>query len=141
MTNWPLTWPSVWLDPHQRFRKLSTGYRTIAKLIIALCVPCEFVMLDEPVLGLDANNREIFYQELANTFASKPRTFIIASHLIEEIENLVTHVFVLDGGTITLDEDVADLTAKGRVLRVRRHWFTSGSAAPARCAKWRWAAC
>lgn len=104
------------LDSHQRFRKLSTGYRTIAKLIIALCVPCEFVMLDEPVLGLDANNRELFYQELADTFATKPRTFIIASHLIEEIENLVTHVFVLDGGTITLDEDVADLTAKGRVV-------------------------
>lgn len=104
------------LDPHQRLRKLSTGYRTIAKLIIALCVPCDFVMLDEPVLGLDANNREIFYQELAATFAKRPRTFIIASHLIEEIENLVTHVFVLDGGTITLDEDVADLAVKGRVV-------------------------
>ncbi|WP_152994140.1 ATP-binding cassette domain-containing protein, partial [Lactococcus lactis] len=49
------------LEPTKRMSKLSTGYRSIAKLIIALCVPCEYIFLDEPVLGLDANHRELFY--------------------------------------------------------------------------------
>lgn len=73
------------LDLNARFGKLSTGYRTIFKLIIALCVPAEYIFLDEPVLGLDANHREIFYQELIETYSDHPRTFVISTHLIEEI--------------------------------------------------------
>ncbi|MGC3362727.1 ABC transporter ATP-binding protein, partial [Enterococcus faecalis] len=49
------------LDGKKTFKKLSTGYRSIAKLIVALSVPWEYIFLDEPVLGLDANHRELFY--------------------------------------------------------------------------------
>lgn len=37
------------IDTHQKFGKFSTGYHTIAKLIIALCVPADYIFLDEPV--------------------------------------------------------------------------------------------
>ncbi|WP_125702336.1 ATP-binding cassette domain-containing protein [Lacticaseibacillus daqingensis] len=104
------------LDPNQRLGRLSTGYKTIAKLIVALCVPCDFVLLDEPVLGLDAPFREQFYQELLATYTERPRTFVIATHLIEEIATLIDHVFVLADGRITLDEDTESLMAKGRVV-------------------------
>lgn len=104
------------LDSDMRLRKLSTGYQTIANLIIALCVPCDFVLLDEPVLGLDANNRELFYQELMATYAARPRTFVIATHLIEEVAGLLNHVFVIENGAVTLDEEVATLQERGRVV-------------------------
>ena len=98
------------LDLNARFGKLSTGYRTIFKLIIALCVPAEYIFLDEPVLGLDANHREIFYQELIETYSDHPRTFVISTHLIEEITNLIEHVFVLDHHHhIIVDGDVTDI--------------------------------
>ena len=97
------------LDLNARFGKLSTGYRTILKLIIALCVPADYVFLDEPVLGLDANHREIFYQELIETYSDHPRTFVISTHLIEEIANLIEHVFVLDNHHIIVDGDVTDI--------------------------------
>ncbi|MGO3899296.1 ATP-binding cassette domain-containing protein [Lactiplantibacillus argentoratensis] len=97
------------LDLNARFGKLSTGYRTIFKLIIALCVPADYIFLDEPVLGLDANHREIFYQELIETYSDHPRTFVISTHLIEEIANLIEHVFVLDNHHIIVDGDVTDI--------------------------------
>lgn len=97
------------LDLNARFGKLSTGYRTIFKLIIALCVPADYIFLDEPVLGLDANHREIFYQELIETYSDHPRTFVISTHLIEEITNLIEHVFVLDNHHIIVDGDVTDI--------------------------------
>ncbi|AYJ36395.1 ATP-binding cassette domain-containing protein [Lactiplantibacillus argentoratensis] len=97
------------LDLNACFGKLSTGYRTILKLIIALCVPADYVFLDEPVLGLDANHREIFYQELIETYSDHPRTFVISTHLIEEIANLIEHVFVLDNHHIIVDGDVTDI--------------------------------
>lgn len=52
------------LDPRTRFNKLSTGYRSVMKLIIALAVDVDYVFLDEPTLGLDANHRQLFYEEL-----------------------------------------------------------------------------
>lgn len=98
------------LDEHARFGKLSTGYRTICKDIIALSVPADYILLDEPVLGLDANHRELFYQELMNAQADRPRTFIIATHLIEEVAWLLNHVMILVDGHVNVDEDLADLT-------------------------------
>lgn len=100
------------LDLNTRFGKLSTGYRTIFKLIVALCVPADYIFLDEPVLGLDANHREIFYQELIETYSEHPRTFVISTHLIDEIANIVEHVFVLDQHQIVIDGDVSDILAQ-----------------------------
>ncbi|WP_461214594.1 ATP-binding cassette domain-containing protein [Lacticaseibacillus sp. GG6-2] len=104
------------LDSSTKLRLLSTGYQTIANLIIALCVPCDFVLLDEPVLGLDANNRELFYQELMATYAQRPRTFVIATHLIEEVAGLLNHIFVIENGVVSLDEDTEVLQQRGRVV-------------------------
>ncbi|EEI23840.1 ATP-binding cassette domain-containing protein [Lentilactobacillus hilgardii] len=100
------------LDLTSKFGKLSTGYNSIFKLILALCVPVKFVLLDEPVLGLDANHREMFYSELIQTYTDNPRTFIISTHLIEEVANLISDVIVLDEGRIMLDQPVEDVLAK-----------------------------
>lgn len=100
----------------EKFGRLSTGYHSIVKLIVALCVPANYIFLDEPVLGLDANHRELFYQELLTAYEKRPRTFLISTHLIEEIANLVEHVFILDQGKILEDGDVEDLVAQSYAI-------------------------
>ncbi|MFD1430797.1 ATP-binding cassette domain-containing protein [Lacticaseibacillus mingshuiensis] len=104
------------VDTTSRLSRLSTGYKTLVKLIVALCVPCDFVLLDEPVLGLDAPNRQLFYQELMATFTDRPRTFIIATHLIEEISQLVNRVVVIERGVVTLDQDADELRQRGKMV-------------------------
>ncbi|MFD1126314.1 ATP-binding cassette domain-containing protein [Lentilactobacillus raoultii] len=100
------------LDLTSKFGKLSTGYNSIFKLILALSVPVKFVLLDEPVLGLDANHREMFYSELIQSYSDHPRAFIISTHLIEEVANLISDVIVLDEGRIMLNSPVEDVLAK-----------------------------
>lgn len=100
------------LDVNQKFGKLSTGYNSIFKLILALCLPVKFVLLDEPVLGLDANHRELFYSELIQSYADNPRTFIVSTHLIEEVANIISDVIVLDQGRVILNQPVEDVLAK-----------------------------
>ncbi|MFC6200919.1 ATP-binding cassette domain-containing protein [Lactiplantibacillus nangangensis] len=104
------------LDLTSRFGKLSTGYRSIFKLIVALCVPADYIFLDEPVLGLDANHRELFYQELIETYSENPRTFVISTHLIEEIANLIEHVFVLDDHKIVINGSVPDILERAYTI-------------------------
>ncbi|WP_137597432.1 ABC transporter ATP-binding protein [Paucilactobacillus kaifaensis] len=94
-----------------KFGGLSTGYHSIVKLIIGLSVPVNFVFFDEPVLGLDANHRELFYQELLQTYEERPRTFLISTHLIEEIAHIVEHVFMIDKGKIVIDGETESIVA------------------------------
>ena len=97
------------LDGNQKFAKLSTGQKTAAKISLALNVDADYIFLDEPVLGLDANHREIFYQELIKSYQKRPRTIVLSTHLIDEIQQLVEHVILIDHHRVLEDADVQDL--------------------------------
>lgn len=102
------------------FKKLSTGYRTIAKLVAALCVNVDYIFLDEPVLGLDANHRDMFYQRLMETYTARPRCFVISTHLIEEITSLVEQVILIEKGRILTQTDAETLTHAGHAISGER---------------------
>lgn len=101
------------LDTNKRFKALSKGYQSIFKLIIALSLNVPYVIFDEPVLGLDANHRELFYHLLLNEFENNERTLIIATHLIEEVSNIIEEVVFIDNGKILLQESIESLLEKG----------------------------
>lgn len=101
------------LNVNKKVRALSTGYKSIFKLITALCLDVPYVIFDEPVLGLDANHRELFYRLLLESYQEKPRTIIIATHLIEEVANLIEEVVIIDRGRILLQDSVERLMATG----------------------------
>lgn len=100
------------LDKNKKITQLSTGYRTIFKAILALCVPAKFVFLDEPVLGLDANHREMLYRFILKAYDIRPRTIVLSTHIIEEIANLIEHVIILGKETVLVDEVLEDVLAK-----------------------------
>ena len=92
------------LDVNKKWEKMSTGYGTIFKDIIGLACVREFVFFDEPILGLDANHRELFYEELLSAF-SPDRCFVVATHLIEEIAPVIDSVIIIDKGKVLKAED------------------------------------
>lgn len=101
------------LDTNKRFKALSKGYQSIFKLIIALTLNVPYVIFDEPVLGLDANHRELFYGLLLQEFERGGQTLILATHLIEEVANIIEEVVLIDKGRILLQESVEILLATG----------------------------
>lgn len=92
------------VSPKAHLGRLSTGQQTSFKLVLALNVNAQIIMLDEPVLGLDANHREFFYSELMRTYGEKPRIFIVATHLIEEISHLVDHVIIINDKKVAVND-------------------------------------
>lgn len=101
------------LDEKKRFSALSKGYQSIFKLTIALALNVPYVIFDEPVLGLDANNRELFYKLLLEKYEREENTIIIATHLIEEVANLIEDVVLIDHGRVLLAENVETLLTQG----------------------------
>ncbi len=96
-----------------RIGALSTGYQTIFKDILALSMDLPYILMDEPALGLDANHRELLYRLLVTEYAEKPRTYILSTHLIDEIANVIENVVILDEGKILADETCEALLSRG----------------------------
>lgn len=97
------------LNVTKKIKSLSTGYCSIFKLIIALCVNVPYVFLDEPVLGLDANHRELFYKILLESYADNQSAYVISTHLIEEISGIIEDVIIIRDGEIIRKETREDL--------------------------------
>ena len=96
---------SFGIDNKKRFSELSTGSCTLARAALAMASGADFIFLDEPTLGVDANNRETFYRLLLERFSDTESAFIIATHLIDECAGLLEHCFVLKAGKIIADDD------------------------------------
>lgn len=111
---------SFQINEHQRFKSLSTGLRTAAKLILAFCTNAQIILLDEPTLGLDAALRNTFYRELIKTYNERPRIFVLSTHLINEVQNLVEDVLVLDNARLQFNQSAEDLCKKVTQIRGSR---------------------
>jgi len=99
------------LNTKSKINKLSTGYGSIFKLVLALACNAPYLLLDEPVLGLDAQHREMFYKLLLEKYAANRCTVIFSTHLIYEAANLVEHAVVIRRGQVLKDAPVEELTA------------------------------
>lgn len=100
------------LNINKRIKSLSTGYGSIFKLITALCVNVPYVLLDEPVLGLDANHRDLFYKVLIEKYAENPATFVISTHLIEEVSGVIEDIIIIREGEIVRNESRDSLLSR-----------------------------
>ena len=80
---------------------LSKGYRQRAGMAQALCGDPEVLVLDEPTVGLDPKQiTEI--RSLIRTL-SRGRTIVFSSHILSEVQQLCSHVVILDHGEVKLD--------------------------------------
>lgn len=91
------------ISSHKRFGQLSRGERSLFGAILALASKADFIILDEPVLGVDLNSREVFYKELAKQVAKEEKTYIVTTHLIDEIQDLLEYVAVLRMGEVVAE--------------------------------------
>ncbi len=88
------------LSPKWRIDGLSTGYNTIFKLVLALSTNAPYLLLDEPVLGLDANHRDLFYKTLIAKYAENPFCAVLSTHLVEEISPVIEEVIIIHAGKV-----------------------------------------
>ncbi|MBC2904044.1 ABC transporter ATP-binding protein [Streptomyces cupreus] len=114
----------------KRVKKLSGGMRQRVALAAALVGDPGFMVLDEPTVGLDPEQRMRFRELIAR--AGEGRTVLLSTHQTEDVAMLCHRVLVMAGGRIHFDGTPAELTARaaGRV-------WSSAERAPDAKAGWR----
>lgn len=99
------------LPLNKKINGLSTGYGSIFRIVLGLSVNTPYVLFDEPVLGLDAQHRDLFYKLLVQKYAENPCTLVISTHLIAEVADLIEHTVIIRKGRILQDAPTEALTA------------------------------
>lgn len=93
---------------HWRFRTFSTGMKQRLAIASALLNDPQVLVLDEPTNGLDPQGiAEV--RDLIRVIADNQRTIILASHLLDEVEKVCSHVAVMQQGQLLQSGKVADL--------------------------------
>jgi ABC-2 type transport system ATP-binding protein len=100
-------------------KKLSRGMRMKAALLSSLSYRPELMVLDEPFGGLDPLVRDEFIQGLLELPGDdRPRTFIVSSHDIDEVERLADDVGFLAGGRLLVHESADSMRARFRTVEI-----------------------
>lgn len=116
------------IDLLAKYKKLSYGNQSLFRNIIALSLQAQFLLLDEPSTGLDEINRDLFYGKLIEYQEIDNSTIIISSHILSDIEKIVTDLFIINDGKIIVNDPIDDLLEKSFVITINAenlHFFTS----------------
>jgi ABC-2 type transport system ATP-binding protein len=94
------------------YRTYSHGMRYRLGLAHALLGQPDLLLLDEPTTGLDPVQVEEVHGAVTAA-ARRGATVVLSSHLMSQVEQLCTHVAVMEGGRILASGAVADLVGDG----------------------------
>lgn len=93
----------------KKVKDYSLGMKQRLGLAIALLSEPELLILDEPVNGLDPNGIIEIRELILKLNKENGITFFLSSHLLSEIEKIVTHLGVLSNGKLVFQGEYSDL--------------------------------
>lgn len=92
----------------KKYQAYSLGMQQRLAIATALLVPRQLLILDEPTNGLDPQGtREV--RHLVAELAAEGATVLISSHLLTEVEQLCTHVGVMQAGRLLTQGPINEL--------------------------------
>jgi ABC-2 type transport system ATP-binding protein len=91
-----------------KVKQLSSGMMAKLKLAATLSRDSELVMLDEPLNGIDIIARDQVIEAIKERI-SPERTFLLSSHLVDELERIVDYAVFMKTGTTVLQGAVTEL--------------------------------
>ncbi|MCB7136259.1 ATP-binding cassette domain-containing protein [Cellulosimicrobium marinum] len=101
------------VDVRKKPSEMSRGKRSALGAVIGLASRAPLTIFDEVYLGMDAPSRYAFYDALVADYTEHPRTILLSSHLISEVERIFEDVVIIARGRVLLAEDADDVRARG----------------------------
>ena len=90
-------------------RRLSKGMQKQSAFWLALCCRPDYLLLDEPVDGLDPVMRRQVWSLLMGDVAERGTTVLVSSHNLRELEDVCDHVGILSHGKVALERSLSEL--------------------------------
>ena len=107
------------IQPHQKVRELSKGMVAQLHLALVLAIDARLVEQDEPTHGLDMIYRKQFFETLLSDYFDRSTTIVLATHQVEEMQDVLTDVVFIDRGRVVLSLGMDELEARWHEVLVR----------------------
>lgn len=106
-------------DRHRKVEELSKGNQQKVQILSTVVHQPELIILDEPFSGFDPINGRLLTQ-LISRLQEKESTIILSSHNMPAIEEMATHIALINKGRLLLDGEVDDIkeTNKSGMLEI-----------------------
>lgn len=110
------------ISPKQYHSSLSKGMKSTFNVIFGMATRCPITIFDEPTSGMDAAVRKDFYRALLKDYIAYPRTILLSSHHLNEIDHLIEDVLLIDSGKLIVHMPVSEL--KELAIGIKGHRST-----------------
>ena len=111
------------VDEKRPIRRLSKGMQKQSAFWLALCCRPDYLLLDEPVDGLDPVMRRQVWSLLMGDVAERGTTVLVSSHNLRELEDVCDHVGILSHGRVALERSLSEL--QGGTVKLQIAFRTS----------------
>ena len=105
------------VDEKRPIRRLSKGMQKQSAFWLSLCCRPDYLILDEPVDGLDPVMRRQVWSLLMGDVAENGTTVLVSSHNLRELEDVCDHVGILSRGKVLVERSLSEL--QGNVVKMQ----------------------
>ncbi len=99
---------SLNIDPKVKLKTLSKGNKEKVQLILVMSRKADLYILDEPIGGVDPAGRDYILKTIIKNY-SETSSILIATHLIQEVEQICDEIIFLSNGEIILQGNVDEI--------------------------------
>jgi len=97
------------LDSKRKLSKFSKGMQKQAAFILTMSVMPEYLILDEPIDGLDPIIRKLVWKYIVEDVAEREMSVLVSSHNLRELEGICDSIGILSGGAMVIERDLDEL--------------------------------
>lgn len=99
---------SLSIDKSRKIKTLSKGNQEKVALILTMSREAKLFMLDEPIAGVDPATRDYILRTIISNY-TEDATIIISTHLIADVEKVLSDVIFINNGEIALCDTVDNI--------------------------------
>ena len=108
------------IDEKRPLRRLSKGMQKQAAFWLTLSAMPDYLILDEPVDGLDPVMRRQVWSLVLGDVAQRGTTVLVSSHNLRELEDVCDHVGIMNKGKVLLERSLTDL--QENIVKLQAVW-------------------
>jgi ABC-2 type transport system ATP-binding protein len=97
------------IDINKKLMRFSKGMQKQAAMTLALSVMPQWLILDEPIDGLDPVARRVAWKCIIDDVALRNTTVLISSHNLREMEGYCDYIGIISEGKMIIERELEDL--------------------------------
>ena len=97
------------LNEKRKINRLSKGMQKQAAFVLTMACMPDFLILDEPIDGLDPIVRKLVWSCIMEDVAQRETTVLISSHNLREMEGVCDSIGILNHGKMVIERDLDEL--------------------------------